>query len=237
MERINLFVGADAREAIGLHVFLESLWKHTSLPVDLTVLTPKLGERLGITSDGSNAFSTSRFWICELMNYAGHALFVDGVDMLVRADLAELWALKDKDYAVQVVKHEYKTKHPRKYVGTELEAENQDYPRKNQSSAMIFNCNHYLNKHGLNLRSLKDTLASYFHRFRWLTEDRIGELPAIWNHLVLEQPFNPEAKIAHFTLGQPGFNHYSESEYADEWKMAMQDAMAGMQYQITFNRG
>jgi hypothetical protein len=36
--------------------------------------------------------------------------------------------------AVAVVKHDYKTKHRRKYIGTPLEADNADYPRKNWSS-------------------------------------------------------------------------------------------------------
>jgi lipopolysaccharide biosynthesis glycosyltransferase len=72
--------------------------------------------------------------IPELMNFAGFAIFVDAADMLCRGDLTELWSMRDKNFAVQVVKHDYRTKHPRKYVGTELEADNQDYPRKNWSA-------------------------------------------------------------------------------------------------------
>src|SRR5690606_36000298 len=90
--------------------------------------------------DGTNAFIYSRFLIPYLQNYKGWALFVDGADMIVKGDLAELWALRDKAKAVQVVKHDYRTKHPRKYVGTQMEADNRDYPCKNWSSVMVINC-------------------------------------------------------------------------------------------------
>jgi hypothetical protein len=41
---------------------------------------------------------------------------------------------------VQVVKHDYKTKFPRKYLGTEMESANENYPRKNWSSLILWNC-------------------------------------------------------------------------------------------------
>lgn len=236
METIKLFYGFDPREAIGAHVFLQSIVSKCSLPVEAVALTPQLGKELGIESEGSNSFGKIRFAIPALCDFRGYAIYLDGSDMLCRGDLAELWEMRTGWDALQVVKHDYKTKHSRKYLGTELEAENLDYPKKNQSSCMIFNCNHYLNKHGLGLKNIQEKQASYFHRFSWLPEDRISELPAEWNWLVGENQFNPQAKIAHFTLGMPGFSHYSDSEYADEWKQAMQDAMVGMQYEITFKR-
>lgn len=237
MDTVKLFYGYDPREAIGAHVFLQSIVSKCSLPIEAIALTPQLGKELGIESEGSNSFGKIRFAIPALCDFRGYAIYLDGSDMLCRGDLAELWEMRTGWDALQVVKHDYKTKHSRKYLGTELEAENLDYPRKNQSSCMIFNCNHYLNKHGLGLKSIQEKQAAYFHRFSWLPEDRISELPAEWNWLVGENEFNPQAKIAHFTLGMPGFSHYSDSEYADEWKQAMQDAMVGMQYEITFKRG
>lgn len=237
MEIVRLFYGFDPREAIGAHVFLQSIVSKCSLPVEAVALTPQLGKELGIESEGTNSFGKMRFAIPALCDFRGFAIYLDGSDMLCRGDLAELWGMRSGWEALQVVKHDYQTQHPRKYIGTDLESDNQDYPRKNQSSAMIFNCGHYLNKRSLNIQQLKDTPASYFHRFSWLTEERIGELPVEWNWLVGENQFNPQAKIAHFTLGMPGFSHYSDSEYADEWKQAMQDAMVGMQYEIKYKRG
>ncbi len=82
--------------------------------------------------DGSNAFIYSRFLVPYLNNFKGIALFVDG-DMTCRTDIAEILANFDNDEAVKVVKHNYTTKHPIKYLG----AKNEDYPKKNWSSVMV----------------------------------------------------------------------------------------------------
>jgi hypothetical protein len=55
------------------------------------------------------------------------------------------------------------------------------------------------------------------HQFKWIEENEIGGLPLEWNWLVGEYPFNPTAKIVHFTRGGPYFEAYKNSEYADEW--------------------
>jgi hypothetical protein len=168
------------------------------------------------------------------MGFAGFALFVDAADMLLRGDLQELWALKDPRYAVQVVKHDYKTKHQRKYIGTELEAENRDYPRKNWSSVVIWNCGHIA--HWKAMDELKSKDGAYLHRFGWLNDSEIGELPATWNWLADEYGPNPDAKLLHWTAGIAGFTHYSEAPHADEWKKTMLDVNQGMQYEITVRR-
>ncbi len=46
--------------------------------------------------------------------------------MVCNADIHELWNLRDQSRAVQVVKHDYKTKKNIKYLGNK----NEDYPRK-----------------------------------------------------------------------------------------------------------
>lgn len=228
MQTIKLFLGMDEREAVGLHVFLESLWEHTSLPVSVIALTPKLAKRLEIQSDGTNAFTTLRFAIPELCGNAGWAIFADGIDMLVRYDLAELWNLCDGKEAVKVVKHNYHTKHPRKYVGTALEAENLDYERKNWSSLVLWNCSHWA--HFRNREKLLSGDGKYLHRFSWLADEEIGEIPPVWNHLVSEYPYDKNAKIAHFTLGLPGFEHYRRADYATEWNGHLKAAARGLQY-------
>ena len=45
--------------------------------------------------------------------------------MIVKEDLQNLFTLFDKNFAVQVVKHDYKTKFPIKYLGS-----NEDYPKR-----------------------------------------------------------------------------------------------------------
>ena len=54
----------------------------------------------------STDFSFSRFLVPYLCGYEGWSLFMD-CDMLMLDDIAELWALRDERYAVQVVKHEH----------------------------------------------------------------------------------------------------------------------------------
>lgn len=164
------------------------------------------------------------------MNFGGFAIFVDAADMLLRADLSELWALRNSKFAIQVVKHDYKTKHQVKYKGTELEAQNSDYPRKNWSSVMIWNCGHLAHYKAKDKLKSKD--GSYLHRFGWLKDSEIGDLPLEWNWLVDEYGENPKAKLLHWTAGIPGFSCYSDSPHADEWKSEMLDVNRGMQYEI-----
>jgi lipopolysaccharide biosynthesis glycosyltransferase len=90
-------------------------------------------------TDGSNQFIYSRFLVPFLQDYRGWAIFADG-DMLCRADISELWAMRDQRYAVMVAKHNYSSKAQRKYIGTSLETHNAVYPRKNWSSVMLWNC-------------------------------------------------------------------------------------------------
>jgi hypothetical protein len=148
--------------------------------------------------------------------------------MTLRAPLDELWALREGWYGVQVVKHDYQPT-GRKYIGTPLETDNAAYPKKNWSSVMIWSCD-YMPHHKLTPKFIAEQPGSYLHRFEWMPEDRIGELPAEYNHLVAEQPFNPEAKIAHFTLGIPGFEHYRHADYAQEWTDTLKNAARGLQY-------
>ena len=213
-----------------MHVFLESLWKHASQPVSLTVLTPKIGEFLKIGTDGTNAFSTLRFAIPHIQGYAGWAIWMDGADQLLRADLAELWRHCHGKEAVKVVKHDYQTKSPRKYIGTSLEADNQDYPRKNWSSVVLWNCGHWA--HFRNRDKLLSGDGRYLHRFSWLLDEEIGEIPREWNHLAGEVEPNPKAKLVHYTLGIPGFEHYRHAEHAQEWQETLKSAARGIQYLV-----
>lgn len=213
MELIRLFVGYDTREAIAFDVFTASVVRRTTRPVAITPLALRGLERVYVEAhqDGSNQFIYSRFLVPYLCNYEGWAIFCDG-DMLCRADLDQLWELRDPTKAVQVVKHDYKTKHPFKYLG----ARNDDYPRKNWSSVILWNCGHPANE-CLRPELVVQQPGSYLHRFTWLDDDLIGSLPPEWNHLVDEQDYDPGAKIAHYTLGTPCFRGYSRASYASGW--------------------
>jgi lipopolysaccharide biosynthesis glycosyltransferase len=148
-----------------------------------------------------------------LNDYKGIALFCDG-DMICTSDVAELlkYPEQDPEKAVFVVKHDYKTKHPTKYLG----AKNEDYPRKNWSSVVLWNCEHELNKK-LTPELVMNSTGSYLHRFLWLPDEVIGELPIEWNWLAEEYEYNPNAKLIHYTIGTSCFKDYRYGMYSQEW--------------------
>jgi lipopolysaccharide biosynthesis glycosyltransferase len=212
MKPIPIFIGYDPREAIAYHVCANSIIRHSSVPVALMPLSLNNFQDYNEThTDGSNQFIYSRFLVPHLMGYSGHAIFMDG-DMIVRGDIAELWALRSPDKDVQVVKHDYKTRMPVKYLG----AKNEDYPRKNWSSVMIFNCQNYPTRK-LTPEYIEKSTGAHLHRFQWTSDDRVGALPAEWNWLPDEYGANSDAKLLHYTLGTPCFHEFATTTMADEW--------------------
>lgn len=166
-------------------------------------------------TDGSNQFIYSRFLVPYMEGFKGWAIFADG-DMVLKDDVAKLWAMRDDRFAAMVVKHNYSTKHKRKYIGSAMETINTTYPRKNWSSVILWNCNHPSNA-VLTPRYVEESTGSQLHRFSHLSDDEIGELPAEWNWLAEEYPANDEAKLVHYTLGVPAIPHYKDCAHADDW--------------------
>jgi lipopolysaccharide biosynthesis glycosyltransferase len=219
---ITIYAGYDPREAACYHVWCQSVIDRASEPVAFIPLHAPLLQNFDGQQDGTNAFIYSRFLVPSLCGYEGFALFVDG-DMVVLDDIAKLWALRDPSKAIQVVKHTYKTKHPRKYIDTPMESDNMDYPGKNRSSVILWNCGHPKNRR-LTRELVGEAGGQFLHRFSWLADDDIGELPAEWNVLVGEQDA-ALASILHYTLGAPGFSHYAHCDGADHWHRAKRNAM------------
>jgi len=210
---INIFIGYDSKEKIAYHVLSESILKNSTKPVSITpIYLPNikddfLRERNNLSS---TEFSFSRFIIPHLMNYQGWALFMD-CDMLMKADVEELWRLRDDKYAVQVCKHDYIPRTETKFLGHIQTV----YPKKNWSSVMLMNCKKctrltpdYVNKaSGLEL-----------HQFKWLeNEELIGSLPLEWNWLAGEYPYKEDIKNIHYTEGGPYFEQYADCDYSSEW--------------------
>ena len=219
---IPIYVGFDQREACVFHVFSQSVIEHASQPCSFHPLSKNMlnfnGQR-----DGTNAFVFSRYLVPYLQNYRGWAVFADG-DQHLNADISELWALRDPHKAVMVVKHDYKTKFKRKYIGSPMENDNVDYPRKNWSSVMLFNCGHPANL-DLTRRYVTTAAPRDIHRFAWLQDHEIGELPREWNHLCGEYEWDPTAKLVHQTLGTPGFKHYRNCDSAGQWNRYLKNAL------------
>jgi lipopolysaccharide biosynthesis glycosyltransferase len=209
---INIFIGYDHREAIAYHVCANSIIRQSSKPISLIPLALRnLQDYEEKHTDGSNQFIYSRFLVPHLMEYKGWAIFMDG-DMLVRDDIVKLWEMRDDTKAVQVVKHDYKTKLSEKYLGSK----NEDYPRKNWSSVILWNCGHPANA-AVTPEFVQNATGSQVHRFTWLTDDLIGELPIEWNWLPDEFGANLDAKLIHYTLGTPCFHDFATTPMADEW--------------------
>lgn len=209
---VKVFIGYDPREAVAYHVCSSSIIRHSSVPVSLTPLS--LSNLRGYQekhTDGSNQFIYSRFMVPHLQNYEGWAIFMDG-DMLLRTDIAELWSLRDESKALMCVQHDYKTRATQKYLGST----NQDYPRKNWSSVVLWNCAHPANRI-VTPHFIEGATGAQLHRFTWLSDDLIGEIPMVWNWLPDEFGANSEAKLLHWTLGTPCFHEYATAPMAEEW--------------------
>jgi lipopolysaccharide biosynthesis glycosyltransferase len=209
---IPIFIGYDPREATVFHVCANSIIRNSTSPVSIIPVALNLFKDYNEThTDGSNHFIYTRFLVPYLMHWTGHAIFIDG-DMIVRSDISELWELRDSTFDVQVVKHDYKTKMPVKYLG----AKNENYPRKNWSSVILWNCNSFPNRI-LTPEYIMQATGKELHRFTWLKDDRIGELPKEWNWLPDEYGANTDAKLLHYTLGAPSFHEFANTPMADEW--------------------
>jgi lipopolysaccharide biosynthesis glycosyltransferase len=215
-EKINIVVGFDQREAIAYHTFTQSIIEKSSLPVcfiPLAVNTLK-----GYTEthkDRSNDFIYSRFLTPYLNNFNGWAIFADG-DMICQSDIRELWDLRDESKALLVVKHDYVTKANRKYLGN------------NWSSLILWNCAHP--KHRiLTPDFIAQKTGQFLHRFSWLDNSDIGDLPKEWNWLAIEYPINNSAKIIHYTLGTPCFAEYRDTDMAEIWWKNYERVLQGLE--------
>lgn len=218
-------MGFDQTEAIAYHVFTQSVVEKSSLPVQFTPLSlANLKNYQESHHDGSNQFIYLRFLTPYLNEFSGWVIFADG-DMVCNSDIAELWSLRDDTKAVQVVKHDYKTKQTVKYLGNK----NEDYPRKNWSSLILWNCGHTANK-VLTPEFVSEKSGSYLHRFCWLSDDLIGELPKEWNWLAIEYADNPDAKIIHYTLGTPCFLEYKNSSMSELWHLFLTSTKQGLEW-------
>lgn len=212
---VRLFCGYEAREAPGFHVFVSSVLARASVPVEIIPLTA-----MGLP-EGSNAFTVSRFLVPWLMGFKGHAIFADASDMLMLGDVAELDALFDPQFAVQVVKHpNYQPKDKLKYRGTDMETVNTAYERKNWASLMLINCEHP-DWHGMTPDAITVAHPLELLQLKWAT---VGEIPNEWNRIVDEGHYLAGAKLLHWTCGIPGFPYYQNAPGADLWR-AEREAM------------
>lgn len=156
----------------------------------------------------------ARFLVPALCNYEGWALFTDG-DVIFRHDLSALFALADPSFAVQCVHHQHA---PTATVKMEGQAQTV-YARKNWSSVLLFNCAHPANR-ALTVELVNTVPGRDLHRFCWLDDALIGELPPSWNWLEGYSAPIPDPSIVHFTAGVPDMPGYEHVAFSDEWYAA-----------------
>ena len=232
----RIFIGFDPREADAFAVARSSIRRHMPPPRDMEIrgvvldrlkqsglYTRPIEMRRGVDrpimwdSISGAAMSTqhanARFLV-PIIQRNGLALFMDG-DVLVRASLDPMFdiAKADSSKAVWVVKHRMPETGAVKMDGQEQAR----YARKNWSSVCLWNCDHPSTR-ALTAEMVNALPGRDLHRFCWMPDDAIGELDPEWNHLVGVHPKNPDAKIAHFTLGTPSMPGYHGCEFADEWR-------------------
>jgi len=211
---LDVHIGYDPREAIAFDVLAHSIRRRSSIPVSIKPLVQKelRDEGLYTRERGpteSTEFSLTRFLVPALAGYQGWSLFMD-CDMLCRADIAALFALRQSDKAVLVVQHDYVPKTQRKFLG-HVQTK---YPRKNWSSLMLFN---NARCRALSADYVNSASGLDLHRFAWTDDAAIGALPLEWNWLVGEYDYHAGAKIVHYTIGGPYFDAYRSCDYAGEW--------------------
>nr|CAB3459388.1 unnamed protein product [Digitaria exilis] len=120
----------------------------------------------------------------------------------------------DDHHAVMCVHHDYTPKEATKVDG----AVQTVYPRKNWSSMVLFNCGHPRNVSAVSTRS-----GAFLHRFMWLDDGEVGEVPFVWNFLVGHNAVDPDdeagtaPRALHSTSGGPWFERYKDCEFAYLW--------------------
>ena len=218
---ISVFIGYDSKVKIAYHVLAESILKHSSEPVSIhPIYLPNLQKIHNRKQNvlASTEFSFSRFLVPYLMNYQGWAVFMDS-DMIMISDIAELWQLRNKKYALQVCKHEYTPNAEKKFLGNTQTI----YAKKNWSSLMLMNCSQCKT---LTTDYVNTATGLELHQFKWLKDEHlIGEIPLEWNWLVGEYPYKDNVKNIHFTEGGPYFKEYENTEYADNWFKVYKDVI------------
>jgi lipopolysaccharide biosynthesis glycosyltransferase len=164
----------------------------------------------------STEFAISRFFVPMLATQLCEepwdwAVFMD-CDVLLRADIGELFALADSKKAIQCVQHQQEGG-----PATKMDGQTQTfYARKNWSSVMLINLWHPAMK-ALTVQKLNTWTGRALHGFNWLADEFIGAIPAHWNHLVGVDEHDPHAKLVHFTLGVPSMPGYQSCDHSAEW--------------------
>jgi len=214
----KIYIGYDSREIDAYNACVNSLLSHSTSPLEIIPLKIDDLRNKGVYWRdldvlSSTEFTFTRFLIPFLENYKGVALFCD-CDFIFLEDVSNLFNLQDPTKAVQCCKHQYTPSAKTKMDG----ATQHLYPRKNWSSLVIYNCEHPANKK-LTSEVVNSETGQYLHRFMWLSDEDIGDIPIQWNWLTdwYNEPEDGHPKALHFTQGGPWHIAYSNCKYNEVW--------------------
>ncbi len=218
MAELKVYIGWDSREDIAFQVAKATLLEKASIdvevhPIKLQELVDQGVYTREVDPLASTEFTYSRFFTPWLADYKGWALFCD-CDFLFFGDVAELLRYKDDTKAVACVHHDYTPTE-----GVKMDGKVQtNYPRKNWSSFMLFNCEHPSTRQ-LTPELVNSQTGAYLHRLQWAKDSEIGEIPEEWNWLEgwSTKPTQGFPKGVHYTNGGPWFHNWQDVEYADVW--------------------
>lgn len=231
---VEVVIGWDGREVAAYQACRYSIVARSTGGVRITpLIEPNLraadifwrkvehredGTRFDVASQATYAtdFAFTRFLVPFVAGHGGarHVLFCDA-DFVFTRPIEDLFRLADPDKAVQVVQHDHALKEAVKMDGQAQLA----YPRKWWSALVLWNVAHEANRR-LTLADVSEKPGAWLHRFGWLADDEIGELPPEWHWLEGYDPppaAGPPAGI-HYTRGGPWLGErWRHVGFADLW--------------------
>jgi len=215
---LKIFIGWDSKEDAAYQACKKSLQLHSSMPLNIIpIKQQELRQKNVYTRKkdplSSTEFTFTRFLVPQLNNWSGWALYID-CDFIFLDDVKKLFDQADDRYALMCAQHNYEPTSKLKMNGKNQHI----YPRKNWSSAILFNCSHPSHKQIEVNNETKD--GKWFHRFGWLDDSEIGRISHEWNWLVgwYREPEDGIPKALHYTEGGPWFEEYKDCEYSEEYK-------------------
>jgi hypothetical protein len=212
---MKVYIGWDSREDIAYQVCKKSILIHNR-NIEIYPIKQNYLRGLGVytrqeDSLASTEFTLTRFLTPFLSDYSGISIFMD-CDMLVQVDVEKILMEVDYKDPVTCVQHlPYKPKTNYKMDG-KVQSE---YPKKNWSSFMVFNCSHPSLKQTLSVKNINSQTPQYLHRMEWATS--IGSISHSWNYLVGYYNDIEVPNVLHYTDGGPWFPEYSDCEFSKEW--------------------
>lgn len=212
---LEIVIGFDEREVPAFYACMNSILNHTQSLIRVTPLYLPALKASGLywrEDHGATAFSFSRFLSPYLVGYRGKVLFMD-CDMIVRADVQELFDALPLDKCVAVVKHDFTPKAETKFGGL---APQTIYAKKLWSAVMVLNCASSRVK-ALTPKAVNEMSGADLHQFAWTHESRVVGLPEEWQWIPGHSPGKAEdAKLLHFTDDAPWWPNYPHKGSPEE---------------------